>query len=84
MLDPHSDVVLDELEEMDLNSPIKKKSNNFSPIRVKETEVERPHNPPLKKKRRNKRDLKELMRMNGNSPYLEYLPNMLNKEMQVL
>lgn len=68
---------------MDLNSPIKKKSNNISPLKLKEPKIERPDRHPTKKKKRNKRDLKDLMKMNGNSPYLEYLPNMLNKEMQV-
>jgi hypothetical protein len=35
------------------------------------------------KKRPKKRDIRELTKYNSSSPYLEYLPNMLNKEVDV-
>jgi len=59
VLQAHSEGSLDELEEVDLNSPIKKTSNRIFPIKPKKLSLEHPsHLPPRKKKKRNRRDLK--------------------------
>jgi hypothetical protein len=78
ILDPHNNEI-EQLEELDLNSPIKKNTICFSPLRMKELSIEPSHPLKSKKKPKNKRDLKDLIKSNGTSPYLEYLPNMLNK-----
>lgn len=57
------------------------RKKELSPGKAKDTINFPPGRP--KKKRTKKRDIRELVKFNSGSPYLEYLPNMLNKEIEV-
>jgi hypothetical protein len=68
---------IEELEEVDLNSPVKRKS--MSPEKMKDVMG----GAAKQKKRTKKRDIRSLAKYNTGSPYLEYLPNMLKGELEV-